>query len=250
MSYSIEEQNEAFKKTATVKIVIFVQILKMIDIAQSRGAFHPKELTAIGKIYDSLSNAVETAMSSARESLRINEEEIRRPPKTRIKTNSEISHITKPNNQPKPARKPVYEEQQSEEDPEDHEDHEDNSEELLKKNQEEIRQLKALLQQKQQPQQNNQQNNNQNNQTLPNTFQNTQQHQQMQQDQMNNDLKNRQQRLAVQTKQMTKPNWLQSEDTKLTTKQLDPQRLAELEQVYTIPPHEQIPEIIYNDVVN
>ena len=69
--YTQEEQNEAFNKIANVKVLYLVQILKMINISCSRGAYLPNELTFIGSINDLISKAVEKAMITARTELKI-----------------------------------------------------------------------------------------------------------------------------------------------------------------------------------
>ena len=69
--YTQEEQAEAFKKTANIKILYLVQILKMINISCSRGTFAPNELSFIGSLHDLISQGVEQAMIKARNELKI-----------------------------------------------------------------------------------------------------------------------------------------------------------------------------------
>jgi hypothetical protein len=67
MEYTKEEQSEAFKKTASVKIHILVQIMNIIDIASKRGAFNANELSTIGILYDNISSGVDNAMKLSRQ---------------------------------------------------------------------------------------------------------------------------------------------------------------------------------------
>lgn len=67
--FTKEEQQEAYKKSAEVKVYILVQILKIIDIASARGAFQANELSHIGTIYDSINSGVEKAMIYAKDEI-------------------------------------------------------------------------------------------------------------------------------------------------------------------------------------
>ena len=67
--YTKEEQEEAYKNLAQVRIFTLAQIMKIINTAQTRGAFQGVEMTFIGSIYDSLSKAVNKALERARNDL-------------------------------------------------------------------------------------------------------------------------------------------------------------------------------------
>jgi len=69
--FTQEEQEEAFKKTANVKILYLVQILKIINISCQRGVYLPNELTFIGSIHDIIFSGVEQAMFVARNELKL-----------------------------------------------------------------------------------------------------------------------------------------------------------------------------------
>ena len=66
MEFTKEEQEEAFRKTATVKVQVLVNILKIIDISCKHGIFKPSELSHIGSVYDIINEGVEKAMMSVR----------------------------------------------------------------------------------------------------------------------------------------------------------------------------------------
>ena len=82
--YTQEEQTEAYKRVVKVRIYTLAQIIKIIDAAQSRGAFKASEMTFVGSIYDSIFKGVSSAMQDAREDLAelnesVEQETVRQP---------------------------------------------------------------------------------------------------------------------------------------------------------------------------
>ena len=112
--YTPEEQQEAYKNIAKVRVYTLAQIMKIINTASTRGAFQAGEMTLIGSVYDSLSKGVSAAMEAAREDIQDRDEQIQitRPS---TKTSASQQEILKPNVNPIPkpqqtngSSKPVY----------------------------------------------------------------------------------------------------------------------------------------------
>jgi len=70
--YTREEQENAYTKSAEVKVVVLVKMLKLLDIASSNGVFRGKDMSMAGSTYDSILRGVEAAMSKSRRELREN----------------------------------------------------------------------------------------------------------------------------------------------------------------------------------
>jgi hypothetical protein len=64
--YSREEQEEAFKKNASIKVGILFQMLQIIELANKRNLFKASELSYVGSIYDSINERVEKALLTVR----------------------------------------------------------------------------------------------------------------------------------------------------------------------------------------
>lgn len=65
-NYTKEEQKLAQDKNASIKVYRLVQILKIIDIATSRGVFLANEMYDIGEVYNSISAGIDHYMLLAR----------------------------------------------------------------------------------------------------------------------------------------------------------------------------------------
>jgi hypothetical protein len=108
--YSKEEQQEAYKNIAQVRIFTLAQIMKIINTAQTRGAFQASEMTFVGSIYDSISKGVNQAMLKAREDLteeqvpeKVYQEQVQEPTSTEI-VQPQIYNPEVPVFQPKPKK--------------------------------------------------------------------------------------------------------------------------------------------------
>jgi hypothetical protein len=64
--FTKEEQDEAAKKTVTIKVATLFQMLKIIDVAHQRGLFKASEMSYIGSIYDTINERVEKALIAVR----------------------------------------------------------------------------------------------------------------------------------------------------------------------------------------
>ena len=67
-----KERQNVLQKSAIIKIHTIAQVLKCIEMASSRGAYQPAEMTFIGSVYDILSKGVSQAFESE---IRAKEEE-------------------------------------------------------------------------------------------------------------------------------------------------------------------------------
>lgn len=59
-----EEKQVVLEKTAIIKLQTVAQIAKCIEVASSRGAFHPSEMTFVGSVYDVLSKGLTDAFEA------------------------------------------------------------------------------------------------------------------------------------------------------------------------------------------
>lgn len=64
-----EEKKRAFEKVAQVKIYQLIQILDIINLASTRGAFRGNELSHVGAIHDTLNVGIEKAFAIVREEM-------------------------------------------------------------------------------------------------------------------------------------------------------------------------------------
>jgi hypothetical protein len=111
--YTPEEQQEAYKNIAKVRVYTLAQIMKIINTASTRGAFQASEMTLIGSVYDSLSKGVNAAMEAAREDLQERDEQIQveRPKKSKSVSQSSQSSQSRPKQlqqQRNTNSKPIY----------------------------------------------------------------------------------------------------------------------------------------------
>lgn len=57
------EKKVLLDKYAKIKLSGLLQILKIIKLVNRKSSFHPSELTAVGEIWDALSNILETVLT-------------------------------------------------------------------------------------------------------------------------------------------------------------------------------------------
>ena len=56
---SQNEKEEVLNKNVVIKLKVIAQMVNLIDVASSRGAFKGNEMTFVGSLYDSLNKGLE-----------------------------------------------------------------------------------------------------------------------------------------------------------------------------------------------